>query len=128
MLIRIKNMNITKKISNIIKNKFNNHLLTYSLISLFTFTFLFTACIQSVQAQVIPASKVKIDVARMYESNYKKVIDGDVQVKITATPFADLNLPDGKVTYKMTSNGDKILPRDVKRVDVFVKMLLLDCL
>ena len=79
---------------------------------------LITPC---VQAQVIPASKIKIDVARLFENNYKKVVDGDVQVKITATPFADLQLPDGKVTYKIsTGSGDKILPRDVKRVDVYV--------
>ena len=74
-----------------------------------------------VQAQVIPASKIKVDVARLFENNYKKIIDGDVQVKITATPFADLQLPDGRVTYKISAgSGDKILPRDVKRVDVFV--------
>lgn len=74
----------------------------------------------AVQAQVIPASKVKIDVARMYENHYKKTVEGDVQVKITATPFADLQLPDGKITYKIASGTDKILPRDVKRVDIFV--------
>lgn len=73
-----------------------------------------------VQAQVIPASKVKIDVARMFENNYKKTVEGEVQVKITATPFADLQLPDGRVTYRITNGGDKILPRDVKRVDVYV--------
>lgn len=72
------------------------------------------------EAQVIPASKVKIDVARLFENNYKKITDGEVQVKITATPFADLQLPDGRVTYKISSGGDKILPRDVKRVDVYV--------
>ncbi len=72
------------------------------------------------QAQIIPSSKVKVDVARLYENHYKKSVDGDVQVKITATPFADLQLPDGKITYKISSGGDKILPRDVKRVDVYV--------
>lgn len=76
--------------------------------------------IPAVHAQVISASKVKIDVARLFESNYKKIVDGDVQVKITATPFADLQLPDGKITYKISNGGDKILPRDVKRVDVYV--------
>ena len=74
----------------------------------------------SSQAQIVPASKIKVDVARLFENNYKKVIDADVQVKITATPFADLQLPDGKITYKIANGGDKILPRDVKRVDVYV--------
>ena len=74
----------------------------------------------SAEAQVISSNKVKVDVARLFENNYKKITDGDVQVKITATPFADLQLPDGKVTYKIANGGDKILPRDVKRVDVYV--------
>ena len=77
-------------------------------------------CISPVQAQVIPASKVKVDVARLFENNYRKITNGDVQVKIIATPFADLQLPDGKITYKVAAGGDKILPRDVKRVDVYV--------
>lgn len=72
------------------------------------------------KAQVIPASKIKVDVARMFENNYKKTVDGDVQVKITATPFADLQLPDGRITYRIANGGDKILPRDVKRVDVYI--------
>ena len=91
--------------------------------SAITFALILTIILSasSVQAQVIPASKIKIDVARLFENNYKKVVDGDVQVKITATPFADLQLPDGRVTYKIsTGSGDKILPRDVKRVDVYV--------
>jgi len=76
--------------------------------------------VSPVQAQVIPASKVKVDVARLFENNYRKITNGDVQVKIIATPFADLQLPDGKITYKVAAGGDKILPRDVKRVDVYV--------
>jgi len=31
-----------------------------------------------------------------------------------------LRFPDGKVSYKVVSGGDKILPRDIKRVDVYV--------
>ena len=109
-------MNIViNKNTNTTKAKFKTHLLPYCLIALFT---LFI--VPSVNAQIISSSKVKIDVARLFENNYKKVVEGDVQVKITATPFADLQLPDGKITYKINGSGDKILPRDVKRVDVYV--------
>lgn len=112
-------MNIIDKImlkkSNTTKDKFKKNLLPYCLIALLPFIMT-----PSSQAQVISSSKVKVDVARMFENNYKKVVDGDVQVKITATPFADLQLPDGRVTYKISGNNDKILPRDVKRVDVYV--------
>ena len=72
------------------------------------------------QAQVIPASKVKVDVARLFENSYKNSTNGDVRVKITATPFADLQLPDGRISYKISSANDKIIPRDIKRVDVYV--------
>ena len=96
------------------KLNINNRAKIFALILLLFFV------IPQANAQIIPASKIKVDVARLFESNYKKVIDGDVQVKITATPFADLQLPDGRVTYKINGNTDKILPRDVKRVDVYV--------
>ena len=108
-------MNKIDKNTSFLEGKFKTHLLPYCLIALLSFS-----QIAPVQAQVIPSSKVKIDVARLFENNYKKVIDGDVQVKITATPFADLQLPDGRITYKINGNSDKILPRDVKRVDVYV--------
>lgn len=95
------------------ENKFNPA-------KVFVFALLLLFVSPSSQAQVISSSKVKVDVARMFESHYKKVVDGDVQVKITATPFADLQLPDGRITYKISNGSDKILPRDVKRVDVYV--------
>lgn len=108
-------MNKQNKLINLKKGNIRVRLLPYCLIALLT---LFIT--PAVQAQVIPASKIKVDVARLFESNYKKITDGDVQVKITATPFADLQLPDGRVTYKISGGSDKILPRDVKRVDVLI--------
>lgn len=88
--------------------------------NIFIFAIALLSFVPVCQAQIIPASKIKVDVARMFENNYKKTVDGDVQVKITATPFADLQLPDGRITYRIANGGDKILPRDVKRVDVYV--------
>ena len=76
------------------------------------------------EAQIVPASKVKVDVARMFEQSYSRTVKGEVQVKITATPFADLQLPDGRITYKIAGGDDKILPRDVKRVNVYVNGVL----
>lgn len=72
------------------------------------------------QAQVVSSSKIKTDVAKLFENQYKKITNGDVEVKITATQFAELQLPDGQITYKIAGGADKILPRDVKRVDVYV--------
>ena len=71
-----------------------------------------------VNAQMVSSSDVKASVAKILEENYKKT--GDVEVKVSATPFAQLQLPDGKVSYKIVSGADKIVPRDIKRVDVYV--------
>ena len=71
-------------------------------------------------AQVLTSNEVKTQVAKVFEDKYKAMYDGDIEVKITATQFANLQLPDGKVTYKIVNGGDKILARDIKRVDVFV--------
>ena len=73
-----------------------------------------------VNAQMVSSSDVKASVAKILETNYNKMTNGDVEVKVSATPFAQLQLPDGKVSYKVVSGGDKILPRDIKRVDVYV--------
>lgn len=73
-----------------------------------------------VNAQMVSSADVKTSVAKILETNYNKMTNGDVEVKVSATPFAQLQLPDGKVSYKVVSCGDKILPRDIKRVDVYV--------
>ncbi len=74
----------------------------------------------SVNAQMLTSNDVKASVAKILESSYSKMTDADIEVKVSATPFAQLQLPDGKVSYKIVSGGDKIVPRDIKRVDVYV--------
>lgn len=71
-------------------------------------------------AQMLSSADVKASVAKILENNFSKLTNGDVEVKVSATPFAQLQLPDGKVSYKVVSGGDKIMPRDIKRVDVYV--------
>lgn len=71
-------------------------------------------------AQVLTSADVKTSVAKVLENKYKNMTDGDVEVKVSATQFAQLQLPDGKVSYKVVQGGDKIVPRDIKRVDVYV--------
>ena len=74
----------------------------------------------SVQAQTITSAEVKTQIANQLEEIYKKNSDAEIEVKISATPFAQLQLPDGKITYKIVQGADKIVPRDIKRVDVYV--------
>lgn len=74
----------------------------------------------SVNAQIVTSAEIKSQIATQLESIYKKNTNADVEVKITATPFAQIQLPDGNITYKITQGADKIVPRDIKRVDVYV--------
>lgn len=87
--------------------------------------FLITALIiiitgMSVQAQTVSSAEIKSQIATQLESIYKKNTNADIEVKITATPFAELQLPDGEVTYKIVQGADKIIPRDIKRIDIYV--------
>ncbi len=86
---------------------------------LVTFLIILTGVL-SANAQVLSSADVKASVAKILTENYKKMTDADVEVKVTGTQFAQLQLPDGAVNYKIVSGGDKIVPRDIKRVDVYV--------
>lgn len=83
-------------------------------------TVLILLCALSVNAQTLSSVQVKNDVTDILQKSYTKMTNADVEVKIIATTFNNLVLPDGKVSYKITQGGDKIVPRDIKRVDVFV--------
>ena len=74
----------------------------------------------SVNAQTVTSAEIKSQIASQLENIYKKNTNADVEVKINATPFAELQLPDGEVTYKIVQGADKIVPRDIKRVDIYV--------
>lgn len=110
----VKNLNIKQILVN---NNNVTHLFTYSLIYLFTFSVIL---IQPANAQIVSSAEIKSQIAKQLEAGYRKNTNADVEVKITATPFAQLQLPNGKITYKIVQGGDKIIPRDIKRVDVYV--------
>lgn len=108
-------LNILNNKANTVKEIFITKWFPYFLISIFI---LFLA--PNVNAQTLSSSQVKSDVAKLFEAKYQKLTTGDVEVKIVGTQFAQLQLPDGKVSYKIVSGGEKIIPRDIKRVDVYV--------
>jgi len=73
-----------------------------------------------INAQTLSSAEVKNDVSKILKASYEKMINADVDVKVMATPFAQLSLPDGKVSYKVVSNNNKFMPRDIKQIDLFV--------
>ena len=74
----------------------------------------------SVNAQTVSSAEVKNQIASQLKTDYEKMANAEIDVKIIATPFAELQLPDGNIEYKIVQGGDKIVPRDIKRVDVYV--------
>ena len=74
----------------------------------------------SINAQTLTSAEVKGQISNQLTELYKKQTNADVEVKITAVQFAQLQLPDGKVSYKITQGGDRIIPRDIKRVEIYV--------
>jgi flagella basal body P-ring formation protein FlgA len=85
-----------------------------------TTALIMTVSILGVSAQTVTSAEVKSQISKQLVNSYKKFTDADVEVKITATPFAQMQLPDGKITYKIVQGGERITPRDIKRVDVYV--------
>ena len=73
-----------------------------------------------VNAQTVTSAEIKSQISKQLVASYKKMTTGDIEVKIPATPFASLELPDGKITYKITQGGDRIVPRDIKRIEIYV--------
>ncbi len=77
--------------------------------------------IMPASAQTIAGDVVKTDIAKVLEKTYYNSLTGfDVEVKVMNVPFRELIIPDGKVSYKVTSPEGRYLPRDIKRVDVYV--------
>lgn len=87
---------------------------------LLTTALIFLISAACANAQTITSADIKSQVAKQLKAGYAKMTNADVEVKITAVPFAQMTLPDGKITYKIVQGGDKIVPRDIKRVDIYV--------
>ncbi len=92
----------------------------YNPTKVFVLFFAIILFASAAQAQILTSTQIKNDVSKLFENHYKKTVNGDIQVKITATQFAELQVPDGKISYKIVGGGDKILPRDIKRVDLYI--------
>jgi flagella basal body P-ring formation protein FlgA len=88
------------------------------LISLITFV---TLAGISAKAQVLFAEDIKKEVSHQVEVSYAKYTDARLEAKVISLPFNNLSVPDGQVKYVVSSNQDKFLIRDLKKVDVYVK-------
>lgn len=75
----------------------------------------------AVQAQTIAGSVVKTDISDVLKQTYYNgLANCDIEVKVLNVPFKDLVIPNGNVTYKVVSPEGRYLPRDIKRINVYV--------
>ena len=72
------------------------------------------------EAQVITLQQLKNEISKQVISSYREYTDADLKVDLLTVPFSELNIKDGKVTYKVTSNSNRFMQRDVKRVEIYV--------
>lgn len=72
------------------------------------------------EAQTLTVKQFENEISKQVIKTYQNYTDADLSVKILQVPFSTLNIRDGVVTYKVTSNNDKFMPRDVKKVEIFV--------
>lgn len=72
------------------------------------------------QARTFSSDEVKFEIAGQVVEACKKYTDADLQVTVLALPFKDLVLPDGKTSFEVTSNVDRFMARDLKKVNVYV--------
>lgn len=72
------------------------------------------------EAQTLTIKQFENEVSKQVINTYKNYTDADLSVKILQVPFSSLNIKEGVVTYKVSSNNDKFMPRDVKKVEIFV--------
>ena len=70
-----------------------------------------------------------IDISKVLKETYYNGLTGyEVDVKVMNVPFSELIIPDGKVYYEVVSPKDRYIPRDVKRVNVYVNGMLVKTL
>jgi len=72
------------------------------------------------EAQTLTAKQLENEVSKQVIKIYKNYTDADLSVKILQIPFSTINVKDGTVSYRVSSNNNKFMPRDVKKVEIFV--------
>ena len=83
----------------------------------------------AVQAQTLTSAQVQADVVKLLKEKYYNGLVGyEVEVKVVNLPFSELMIPDGKIYYEVVSPKDKYLPRDIKRVNLYVNGMLVKTL
>lgn len=71
-------------------------------------------------AVVLKDVQVMSEIQKATEKLYKKSIADEVSVKVVGVPFAELNVPAGKITYNIQRNSTNYVPRELVKVSLLV--------
>lgn len=89
-------------------------ILNLALISILTLSAL------KVQARVFSADEIKARISEQVVANAQQYTDAELKANVIALPFQSLQLPDGDITFVVTSMIDKFMPRDLQKVIISV--------
>ncbi len=62
---------------------------------------------------------VREEIRKQIINQNKKYTDAELKIIIANMPFSTMTIPDGKLKFVVTSNFDKFVPRDIKKVYVY---------
>lgn len=71
-------------------------------------------------AMILRDSEIKDAIAKQVTQRYQQYTDAEINVKVITLPFKDLEVPAGKVTYKIESLSNKFAARDLEKVSLYV--------
>ncbi len=88
------------------------------LIGIILTTLILTA--NTVFAATYSDSFIREEVRKQIINQNKKYTDADLEVIISNMPFKTMTVSDGKIKFVVRSNFDKFVPRDIKKVYIYV--------
>ena len=78
-------------------------------------------CANQCFARTLTATEFKNSVVPIINQDTKKYVDAvKIEAEILTIPFANIQIPDGKTYYEVTSFQDKFTARDIKVVKIYV--------
>ncbi len=89
---------------------------------LFKIILIMILAFSSIKANAITLNdtEIKKEISRQVIEKYKKYTDAELEVKVIALPFKDIEIPDGKINFKLDSFSNKFAARDLEKVTIYV--------
>lgn len=71
-------------------------------------------------AAIINSNDIRPIIEKQMLQNYKQYTDSEIKIESLVFPFRDIEIPNGKMQVKVSSNIKKFMPRDLERVAIYV--------